>query len=431
MIVRVPVVTLHHHLIAQIIGSLSDVFTRGAHADKSIEHAFKSHPKWGARDRKLFAESVYDIVRWWRWHWHRAGLPDAECMQKEAITEDRLWRVWAAYWITKGEEPAPFAECRAVSKASVHEQQIRKIPAAVQASIPDWLYERCAREIGTGWPEMLEALNKPAPVDLRVNTLKIATRDLQAALSKEDVEAGPVRGQPEAIRLRMRRNVFATQAFKAGLFELQDAASQRVAPFLEVAPGMRVVDACAGAGGKTLHIAALMKNKGRIIALDIHEWKLAELRRRARRNGVGIIEPRLIEGAKTIKRLAITADRVLLDVPCSGLGVLRRNPDTKWKLSPEELERLHVIQHDILRSHSRMVKPGGKLVYATCSILPSENEEQVSAFLREHGDEWKLEAELKLRPGENDGDGFYAARLIRLPKVKPSTANEALESDVE
>ncbi len=430
MIVPAPIVTLHYHLIAQIIGSLADVFIRGAHADKSIEHAFKSHPKWGARDRKLFAESVYDIVRWWRWQWHLAGLPDDECMESNAITEDRLWRVWGAYWIAKGEEPAQFAECRAVSKASVHDQQVTKVSAAVRASIPDWLHERCANEIGAEWPAYLEALNKPAPVDLRVNTLKIATRDLQAALSKEDVEAGPVRGQPDAIRLRMRRNVFATQAFKAGLFELQDAASQRVAPFLEVAPGMRVVDACAGAGGKTLHMAALMNDKGRIIALDIHEWKLAELRRRARRNGVGIIEPRIIEGAKTIKRLAITADRVLLDVPCSGLGVLRRNPDTKWKLSPEEIDRLHVIQHDILRSHSRMVKPGGKLVYATCSILPSENEEQVSAFLSEHGDEWKLEAEMKLRPGENDGDGFYAARLVRLQKERSAKTNEVTEPDV-
>jgi 16S rRNA (cytosine967-C5)-methyltransferase len=161
-----------------------------------------------------------------------------------------------------------------------------------------------------------------------------------------------------------------------------------------------------------------MKNKGRIIALDIHAWKLEELRRRARRNGAGIIEARPVEDAKSIKRLSLSADRVLLDVPCSGLGVLRRNPDTKWKLSAVELDRLAVVQRDILRSHSRMVKPGGKLVYATCSILPVENERQVVSFLAERGDDWKLEEELHLAPGENGGDGFYAARMVRRDRSK-------------
>jgi 16S rRNA (cytosine967-C5)-methyltransferase len=414
-------VKLPRIVIAEVVTALREVFVHAQHADKVIERTFKAHRKWGARDRRLFAESVYDIVRWWRWDWHLAGLPDGDCLSKEAITEARLWQVWGAYWTSREGEWPPFAECRAVSTASVRAQAETAVPPAVRAAFPDWLYQLGELEIGPEWPRLAEALNQAAPVDIRVNTLKVSLRDLQEILHREDIEAGPVRGVPDALRLRERKSLFTTAAFKSGLFELQDAASQRIAPFVEVEPGMRVIDACAGAGGKTLHLAALMRNKGRIIALDIHRWKLEELRRRARRNGAGIVEAREVEDAKSIKRLSLSADRVLLDVPCSGLGVLRRNPDTKWKISAEELQRLRLVQRDILQSHSRMVKPGGKLVYATCSILPDENERQVRAFLADRGDEWKLEEELHLRPGENGGDGFYAARLIRSVKT-PATA---------
>jgi 16S rRNA (cytosine967-C5)-methyltransferase len=202
-------------------------------------------------------------------------------------------------------------------------------------------------------------------------------------------------------------------AFKEGLFEVQDASSQRVASFMYVEPGMRVIDACAGGGGKTLHIAALMQNKGRILALDVHDWKLNELRKRAGRAGVDIAETRVIESSKTLKRLANHADRLLLDVPCSGLGVLRRNPDAKWKLSEIEIDRLIIEQQDILTRYSAMVKPGGKLVYATCSILPSENEQQIERFLATHGETWTLEEELKINPATTRHDGFYAARLVK------------------
>jgi 16S rRNA (cytosine967-C5)-methyltransferase len=230
---------------------------------------------------------------------------------------------------------------------------------------------------------------------------------------------------PSVLVLKQRANVFGLKAFKEGLFEVQDASSQRVAPFLQVEPGMRVIDACAGGGGKTLHLAALMQNKGRILALDVHEWKLAELRRRAARAGVDIAEVRAIESSKTIKRLTNDADRVLLDVPCSGLGVLRRNPDAKWKLSEAEIERLVVQQQEILTRYSAMVKPGGKMVYATCSVLPSENENQVRGFLARHGAAWELEEELKLNPAETGHDGFYAARLTRRAEVS-STPPEPL-----
>ncbi|TLD70027.1 methyltransferase domain-containing protein [Phragmitibacter flavus] len=404
---------LHQHLIEQILFTLRRIMGEGVYADKAIEQAFKFHPKWGSRDRRLFAESTYDIVRWWRMLWHLAALPEKDYLKPTALSDTALWRVWGVYWLSRGKALPDWDVCRGIRML----KNPQSTPA-IEASVPDWLYERAERELKKDWPSILEALNKPADVFLRVNTLKYKLRDLQIKLGAEDCDTQTVPDVPDAIRLIERRNVFTSPLFKAGYFEVQDAASQIIAPFVQVEPGMRVIDACAGAGGKTLHLGTLMKNKGRIIALDVHEYKLKELRKRATRNGVDNIEERVIEGSQTIKRLIASADRVLLDVPCSGTGVLRRNPDAKWKLSDEEIERLILLQAEILRSHSRMVKPGGKLVYATCSILPSENEKQIKSFLAENGGEWSLENQIHLRPDKQGFDGFYAARLIRLaPKA--------------
>lgn len=212
--------------------------------------------------------------------------------------------------------------------------------------------------------------------------------------------------------LTERKNVFVTKAFHQGFFELQDAASQMVAPLVNPQPGERVFDACAG-GGKSLHLAALMKNKGRILSLDIHEWKLKELKLRARRNGIDIIETRWIDTTKVVKRLEAQADAVLLDVPCSGSGVLKRNPDAKWKLKMSDLEQLRKTQKEILSSYSRMVKPGGRLVYATCSIFPDENQKQVQSFSEENTESWSLAKEISILPHVQNFDGFYAALLVK------------------
>ena len=185
-----------------------------------------------------------------------------------------------------------------------------------------------------------------------------------------------------------------------------------VAAYLEPAPGMRVVDACAGAGGKTLHLAALMQNKGQLIAMDIYESKLKKLKVRARRNGVHNVDTRLIDSTKPIKKLHNKADRVLIDAPCSGLGVLRRNPDTKWKLQPEFLEHIRKTQQELLTKYSKMVKPGGKLVYATCSVLPSENQNQVQQFL-ESQSEFEFVSDQKILASTSGYDGFYMALLAR------------------
>jgi 16S rRNA (cytosine967-C5)-methyltransferase len=247
---------------------------------------------------------------------------------------------------------------------------------------------------------------------LRVNSLKSNREHVADLLGDEDINADYNNELPDGLILEGRPSVFKTSMFKDGFFEVQDAASQLVAPMLDVKAGMRVIDACAGAGGKTLHIAALMENKGRIIAMDVEERKLQELQKRARRAGAMNLETRLIE-PKTIKRLQESADRLLLDVPCSGLGVIRRNPDAKWKLTPEFIENLRTIQYTILTQYSSMLKKGGKMVFATCSLLPSESEDHVRRFLAEQGEQWELLEERRTSPAEDGYDGFYMACLQR------------------
>ncbi|MBK8091379.1 MAG: methyltransferase domain-containing protein [Verrucomicrobiaceae bacterium] len=413
------------HMLDEIVASLGEIFGNKRYADRAIEFTFKRHRKWGSRDRRIFAESIYECVRWWRWFWHLAGLRDEDHARTEEITPERISRVWAAYWLSHGRELPHEESGPLLTTADVQKRSKMKVSDAIRASIPDWLDARCTAELGVEWPRLREALNEPAEVFLRVNTLKADRRTVRENMSANGFESESVEDVPSALKLVQRQNVFGTEAFKKGLFEVQDAASQLIAPFLEVAPGMKVIDACAGGGGKALHMAAMMRNKGKIHALDVHAWKLAELKKRAARAGVDIIETREIEGSKTIKRLAAHADRVLLDVPCSGLGVLRRNPDSKWKLSEEEVNRLVTLQAEILENYARMVKPGGKLVYATCSILASENERQVQHFLHRHSDEWQLEAELRRNPVQGGFDGFYAARLIHITAKQEPAPEEA------
>ena len=264
------------------------------------------------------------------------------------------------------------------------------------------------------WTKEIAALNKQADVILRVNTLKTNKKDLQLKLQSENIETEFLPNHPYALKLMERSNVFITEAFKNGWFEVQDASSQLVASFLDVKSGMKVVDTCAGAGGKTLHLASLMENKGQIVAMDIYESKLKKLKIRARRNGVHNIDLKVIESTKPIKKLYNKADRVLIDAPCSGLGVLRRNPDAKWKLELEFIDNIKKVQQDILQQYSRIVKSGGKLVYATCSVLPSENQEQVQKFLAsESGKDFIFVKENKILAHKSGFDGFYMALLER------------------
>ncbi|MEY4198743.1 MAG: hypothetical protein RLZZ265_483 [Verrucomicrobiota bacterium] len=394
--------TPHPNITSQITAALGDIFARNQHAEQVVDARLKSNRKWGARDRRLFAESVYENVRWWRLNWHLAGLPDAECLQPEAITEERVRTLWEAYWARH--------EAALAGQPTTPPEDIS---LAIRASVPDWLFELGAKEFGVEWPGLLTALNQPADVFLRANSLHTTADALKADLALQGIEADEVPGLPDALRLKERRKLGNSTAFCNGLFEIQDAASQHVAPLLEVEPGQTVIDACCGAGGKTLHLAALMRNKGRLLALDVRDKPLHALAERAKRASISIIELGVLDKEQVHTDLFASADRVLLDVPCSGLGTLRRNADVKWKLTAKDVARLVRVQARILSDYSQFVKPGGKLVYATCSLLPDENERQVQAFLVEHGAAWTLEQELHLRPDREGFDGFYAARLIR------------------
>lgn len=394
---------LHFHLVNTISQALTEVFEQGKHADRMIDKYLRSNRKWGARDRKFFAEGVYEVVR------HKRKL------QFLAESED-LWAVIGAYLVTKGFELPNRMEFDFVDVTRVQSRSKYVKPPEVEYSFPDWLNELGQAEFGTEWLPLMKSLNQPAEVFLRTNALKTTPDKLIKDLKSEEIDAEKIKSKDfefaSCLKLVERKNVFITEAFKKGGFEMQDAASQLVAPLLQVEPGLRVVDACAGAGGKSLHIAAMMQNKGKIIAMDIHDWKLKDLRERCSRAGVDILETKLIDSNKTVKRLENSFDRVLLDVPCSGLGVIRRNPDTKWKLTMDEILRLQDLQKEIISKYSEMCKVGGLMVYATCSILHRENEDQVKWFLEsEHGKNWTLQKEMRVWPHKHGFDGFYAAVL--------------------
>ncbi|NJN43030.1 MAG: RsmB/NOP family class I SAM-dependent RNA methyltransferase [Flammeovirgaceae bacterium] len=393
---------LYRNLAEAVVQSLQLIVEENKYADKVIEKVLKSNPKWGARDRRFIAETTYDIVRWYRL-FKRIG--SAQHLE--------YWK-FLAVWCWVNSIPLPnwseFEEINvdAFEKAQHEIKGIRKL----EQSIPDWLDELGEKELGDRWEKELAALNEEASVVLRANTLKISQRDLQKILLDDGIETLTLDGLSDALILETRQNVFIHPSFKEGLFEVQDAASQLIAPFMQVQPGMRVIDACAGAGGKTLHLSALMQNKGKVIALDTETWKLDELKKRARRAGAMNIETRQVESSKSIKRLAQSADRVLLDVPCSGLGVLKRNPDAKWKLTLEFIEKVKELQAKILDDYSVMVKPGGFLIYSTCSLLASENEEQIKKFQKRQSG-FKFIEENRIWPSEGF-DGFYMARLQKL-----------------
>ncbi|MCS5490704.1 RsmB/NOP family class I SAM-dependent RNA methyltransferase [Algoriphagus limi] len=390
---------LHNNTIRGVHSALDAIFEQGQYADKVIERTLKSNPKWGARDRSFIAETTYEMVRWWR-------------LINYLSPSNDYWDLFGTYWLMQGNELPNWEEFSKINPEKIKEKYEKLENPAILESVPDWLYQLGKKELGEEWETELHSLNEEAEVVLRVNTLKTTRERLKAQLMEEGIRTYQIKGYPDALILEERQNVFRTAAFKAGLFEVQDASSQLVAAALGVEPGMRVIDACAGAGGKTLHLAALMENKGKILSMDLEEWKLQQTKLRARRNGIDIIERKVIEGSKTIKRLKESADRLLLDVPCSGLGVLRRNPDTKWKLSPGSIQKVEETQAEILQTYPSMVKKGGQMVYATCSILPSENEKQVQKFLAsEAGKDFELIEEKKVFAHQSGFDGFYIARL--------------------
>lgn len=398
---------LHRNLCFAVIDGILEVFNDAKYADKVIQSLLKRDKRWGSRDRGFIAETTYDIVRWKRLYAEIAEV-------KAPFSRVDAWRLFAVWATLRGIklpdwkyfENTPTRKIKGRFDEACETRKLRE-------SIPDWIDELGVKELGKiTWTKELAKQNEQAEVILRVNTLKTTKEALQKALLSEDIESLEIKGYPDALKLVKRHNVFRTEVFKKGWFEVQDASSQLVAAFLEVRPGMKVVDTCAGAGGKTLQLSALMQNKGSLIAMDIYESKLKKLKIRAKRNGVHNIDLRLIESTKPIKKLKEKADRLLIDAPCSGLGVLRRNPDTKWKLQPDFFENIKKIQQQLLQDYSKILKPGGKMVYATCSVLPSENQDQIAAFLAsEKGQAFRFVKDNSILAHRSGYDGFYMALL--------------------
>ncbi|MES2763820.1 MAG: RsmB/NOP family class I SAM-dependent RNA methyltransferase [Bacteroidota bacterium] len=391
----------HRILLQAVVNALTTIFTDNKYADKVIEKTLKENPKFGGRDRRFIAETTYDIVRNYRLLSHLAD------------TQDGFWEILGVYFIVRYLPMPDERDFKNLDEKTILDKYKAIKDQKILQSYPDWLWEICEQELGKDvWETEAKALNEQAEVVLRVNTLKTKKEILKKHLEEQEIETDFLNGYNDALLLSHRQNLFQNPLFKLGLFELQDAGSQYISEFLNVEPGMRVIDACAGGGGKTLHIAALMQNKGRIISMDITQWKLDELKKRARRATASNIEPRLIEGSKTIKRLENSADRVLLDVPCSGSGVIKRNPDAKWKLNLDFIERTKAIQQKILSEYSNMTKKGGQLVYSTCSVLPSENRKQVDEFLKNNKN-FELIKDKTILPSEGF-DGFYMALIKRI-----------------
>lgn len=399
----------HRNLVYAVADAIDLIFNQDHYADKVIERTLKRDKRWGSKDRAFIASTTYELVRY-----KRLYLEIAE--EKTPLTREGFFRVLAVWATLRGIELPDWPEFEQVPSRKIKGRfDALRQERAIKESITDWLDALGEQAFGAKkWEAELKALNTEAEVILRANTLRIRRDELADYLKQEGIDSTPVEGVEEALILSERANVFQLKGFKDGWFEVQDASSQKVAPFLDVHPGQRVIDACAGAGGKALHLSALMENKGQLIALDVFEHKLKTLKLRARRAGAHNIETRTIDSSKVIKKLQRSADRVLVDAPCTGLGVLRRNPDAKWKIDAAFLERVVETQKEILATYAQMVKPQGKLVYATCSILPQENEDQVKHFLAsEEGQKFKLIQQQHLYPSTDHYDGFFMALFER------------------
>ena len=399
-------VKLHRNLADSIVATLAEIFDNNAVAERAVAASFEAHPKWGKRDRAFVAEQVYEIVRWRR-------------LLEFAAQAETPWALLAAQ-LARADQTLPnFDEFKPFNAPWMRARlQIPELERAIKQSIPDWLDELGARELGARWPAEIAALNQSAPVILRANTLKTTRDQLRAQLAELGFETTTIENVPDALQLVERRAVTRTALYKEGLFEIQDAASQMVAPFalagasIEAGAGigLKVLDACAGAGGKTLHLAAQMNNAGELRALDVYPNKLADLDARAARAAAKV--QIALANDKSLEQLQGWADRLILDMPCSGTGTLRRQPDLKWRLSSDWLARLRATQREILTDYRALVAENGEIIYATCSILPSENEGQIAWFTGKF-EGWELREERVISPAQTGFDGFFMARLGR------------------
>jgi 16S rRNA (cytosine967-C5)-methyltransferase len=418
---------------------LREILRFTAPADVTLSRYFKDHPRLGGRERGAVAEAVYAVLRNKTFFTDFAGAGNG--MRRltilglaEAVGAESLGGLT--------EEETEFL-------ARIKEIDRNLLSPLMRANLPQWLYDKLVAQFGEQDTLALAAvLNTPAPLDLRVNSIKANRDDVMAQLAEAPIVAEPMPYAPLGLRVQKKPALQNLPLFKEGAIEVQDEGSQVLAQIVGARRGEMVVDFCAGAGGKTLALGAIMRNTGRLYAFDVSEKRLAKLKPRMARSGLSNVHPVLIahERDAKVKRLAGKIDRVLVDAPCSGMGTLRRNPDVKWRQQPEAIAEMQQKQIAILDGAARLVKGGGRLVYATCSLLNEENDAVVEQFLAAHDDfqlvpmsavlaEQKIPLEmdqyLKLLPHKHNTDGFFAAVLERKPMPAKPPKADATDDDAE
>jgi 16S rRNA (cytosine967-C5)-methyltransferase len=392
-------------------------------ADSVLSAFFRNHPQLGQQDRAVIAETVFGMLR-------RRRL--LEHLMPGAPVREVVLACWAVLLGANLRELEPLAPAASIARLGAAKARAREpLPFEVECDLPDWLIERLMPRLGhDGLLALARGLLEPAPLDLRVNLIKLSRDDARAALATSGIRAANTPYSPEGLRAEGKPSINRHPLFKEGAIEVQDEGSQVLCHLLAPRRGEMVADFCAGAGGKTLALGMLMRSTGRLYAYDVSEPRLAKLRPRVARSGLSNVHTQRIESEKDVRltRLAGKLDRVLVDAPCSGLGTLRRNPDLKWRQTPKAIDEMRVKQGSILAAASKLVKPGGRLVYATCSLLEQENQDIVRAFLQEHrafslrtASEALAEERIALQAGEflelwphtHATDGFFAAVLER------------------
>ncbi len=428
--------------LAATIEILEALAEKGRPADQVASIYFKNRRYIGSKDRRWIAESVWRVLR-------RQSRLDWLLNSVDVSPIDARARVLADLVIEGGTMPDAemFQGVHAATPPDALDRRMmerlckqslfhRDMPLWVKGEYPEWVEPRLQQAFGDDFLREIGAMRDEAPMDLRVNTLKATREQAIAALAAEGIVAIPTPHSPLGLRLNRRVALVQVNAWRTGLVEVQDEGSQLVALLADVKPGMAVVDYCAGAGGKTLALAAAMGNSGRLIACDVAEWRVDRAQDRLRRAGVHNVTRRVISGEsdKWIKRNAAAFDRVLVDAPCSGSGTWRRNPDAKWHMTPEDIAEITVSQATILKSAARLVKPGGRLIYATCSVFVEENEAQVETFLAANANFQPVPVPLvwaensgtpcpvpgpwlRLSPLSHGTDGFFCAVLEKKSEV--------------
>ncbi|RMD61327.1 MAG: RsmB/NOP family class I SAM-dependent RNA methyltransferase [Alphaproteobacteria bacterium] len=439
--------------IAAAIAALEEVFADGAPADRTLTRFLRRRRYMGAKDRRFISDLVFTALRhrarlmWWL---RRAAAGRDECGEEPGaralvlaclvLVEKRAPETLSGIFSGSGYAPAPLtpAERRLVAYLAGHALDHPQQPPAVRGEVPDWLLPEFRAAFGAEASVLLDALKEPAPLDLRINTLKVPTRAAaRAALAADGIAAAETPWSPLGLRVEGRPALGRARAFRDGLVEVQDEGAQVAALLVGARPGMAVADLCAGAGGKTLALAATMDNNGWLVALDIAPRRLVRATARLRRAGVEIADFQCLKDDGPDSWLRAHAgrfDRVLVDVPCSGTGTWRRNPDARWRLSPAALTAYHAAQTRVLDTAADLVRPGGRIVYVTCSLLPSENAAPIEALLHRRGGLHLVPAAqawdealgtplphpsalagpyLQLRPDRHGCDGFFAAVVAR------------------